>query len=235
MRLTGLLFLIAVLRGLLGATPSTPAELAGEMHDAIQSRNTAALRALLFVDNMSAEDIGEAHARLDSMIGGQGQLSVTPERLHPAMAFTKIRQGFRIEPNLKPTGIIRVTWKEGPTSVVNTLPCGEIDGRCLLTGLTQIDLGWKGPPDRAMGFSLEDLPTGVHLVVVKYNVSGVDVEERYSGKSAVFEGQHIDELTITGLTENFRGKLVVRDEGKAIHDSPWLSGLFTHTYRRAQK
>ncbi len=234
MRLPGLLMLIVALAGSLGATPSTPAELADALQTAILARDHTALHQLLFIEHMSSTDIEKTHTRLDALIDGKGQLSVIPDRLSERVSFMRINRGFRIEPNVTPTGIIRIAWQDGRASTVNTLPCGTVGDRCLLTGITRTDLGWKGPPDHQLGFSLEDKPAGVHLIVVKYNVSGVDVEERYSSKSAAFEGQHIDELTITGITENFHGKLVVRDQSEPIFESPVLSGQTAFTYRRPQ-
>lgn len=217
------------------AAPTDSAALVAAIDAALVSRDLPALRALVDTAGMSPEDLKTIEPGLAGLIPAEGRAQVTADRLPDGinLAAPRIYKGKRIELTRAPSGIIRVVLKQGRAEVVSTIPYVQTPDGCLLVGRKHADLGWKGPPDRQLNFTFaEDFPKGPVKLTIKYNVSGVDQEEVSSFHSGTILGQHIDELTISGLGEDFKGRLVLRVGGKEFFRSEPITGQSTFTYRR---
>lgn len=216
--------------------PADAAALAAAIDTALVARDLSALKALVDTEGMSPDDLEKIGPGLAGLIPDQGRAKVTADRLPDGIniAAPMIYNGKRIDLTRAPSGIIRVELKQGRAELVSTIPYVLTPAGCLLVGRKQTDLGWKGPPDRQLGFTFaEDYPQGPVRLTIKYNASGVDLEDTFSSHSGTLRGQHIDELTITGLNEGFKGRLVLSVGGKEIYRSEPITGRSTFTYRRS--
>jgi hypothetical protein len=215
--------------------PADPAALAAAVDAALVARDLPALVALVDTEGLSAEDIKKAGPGLAALIPAEGTAKVTTDRLPDGidLAAPRIYQGKRMELSRAPAGIIRVATKQGRAEMVATIPYVKTSAGFFLAGRKETDLGWKGPPDRQLGFMLvEDFPKEPVKLTVRYNASGVEQKNESSHYSGVVFGQHIDEVTITGLSDGFKGRLVLREGGKEIYRSEPITGRTAFTYRR---
>jgi hypothetical protein len=218
------------------ATPADPAALAAAIDAALVARDVSALSALVDTEGMTADDLGKIAPGLAGLIPDERRATVTTDRLPEGinLAAPMIYNGKRIELTRAPTGVIRVTLKTGRTELVSTLPYVQTPAGCFLVGRKQTDLGWQGPPDRQLGFTFaEDYPRMPTRLTIRYNASGVDLEDSFSSHSGALRGQHIGELTVTGLQEGFKGRLVLTEAGKEIFRSEPIIGQTSFTYRRS--
>ncbi len=218
------------------AAPADPAALAAAIDVALVARDVTALSALVDTEGMSPDDLQKIGPGLAGLIPSEGRATVTTDRLPDGIniASPMIYNGKRIELTRAPTGIIRVTLKTGRSELVSTIPYVQTPAGCFLVGRKQTDLDWKGPPDHPLGFTFaEDYPRMPARLTMKYNASGVDLEDSFSSHSGSLRGQHISELIVTGLQEGFKGRLVLTEGGKEVFRSEPITGQSTFTYRRS--
>lgn len=217
------------------SAPSDPAALASAIDAALVARDLPALCALVDTEGLSAEDLKKVGPGLAALIPTEGTAKVSTDRLPDGIDLMapRIYKGKRLELTRAPSGIIRVATKQGRAEMVSTIPYVQTAAGFLLAGRKETDLGWKGPADRQLGFMLvEDFPKEPVKFTLRYNVSGVEQQMVTAHHSGGVLGQHIDELTITGLSTDFKGRLVLRDAGKEIYRSEPINGQSTFTYRR---
>jgi hypothetical protein len=218
------------------SAPTDPAALVAAIDAALVARDLPALCALVDTEGLSAEDIKKLSPGVAGLIPTEGTATVSADRLPDGsdLAAPRIYNGKRSELSRAPEGIIRVATKQGRAEMVATIPYVKTATGYLLAGRKETDLGWKGPKDRQLGFMLvEDFPKEPVKITVRYNTSGVEQTMTTPHYSGVVLGQHIDELTITGLSEGFKGRVVLRDGGKEVYRSEPITGQSTYTYRRA--
>gem|GEM_PF-6684452 len=216
------------------AATADPAALAAAVDAALVARDLPALCALVDTDGLSTEDLEKVGPGLAGLIPEEGTATVTTDRLPDGIDLSqpRIHNGKRIELTRAPAGIIRVTAKQGRASVVSTVPYVHTRDGFLLAGRRETDLGWTGPPDRQITFMLvEDTPKEPVTITVRYNASGVEQTMRTVHHSGGFFGQHVEELTIDGLSKDFKGRLVLRAAGKEIYRSEPITGQSIFTYR----
>lgn len=229
-----------VLASLLRAAPSEPAALAAAVETAIGARDVAALVALTHTEGLSDEDRQKAGPGLAGLLPEDAAASVvvTVDRLPDGtdLARPRVLFGQRIELSAPPVGIIRVAHKQGRASVVSTIPYVRTDAGYLLAGRRSTDLGWSGPRDQQLGFTfVEDYPPTPCAITIRFNASGVDLVETTTSHSGVLLGQHIEEFTITGLPETFKGRLVLRLGKEEVFRSEPLTGRADYTYLRSAR
>lgn len=217
------------------AAPADPAALAAAVDAALVARNMPALVALVDTQGLSIDDVKKAESGLAGLIPEEGKAEVSTDRLPDGidLAAPRIHQGKRLELSRAPEGIIRIATKRGRAEMVATIPYVKTATGFLLAGRKETDLGWKGPKDRQFGYMLvEDFPKQPVKFTVRYNASGVEQKMESPHYSGVVIGQHIDEVTITGLSDDFKGRLVLREGAKEIYRSEPITGRATFTYRR---
>ena len=217
------------------AAPADPAALVAAIDAALVARDLPALCALVDAEGLSADDLKKAETGLAGLIPDEGAAKVSADRLPDGidLAQPRIYNGKRIEITRAPVGIIRIATKQGRAEMVATIPYVKTGAGFLLAGRKETDLGWKGPRDRQISFSLvEDFPKKPVKLTVRYNASGVEQTMDSSHHSGVVLGQYIEELTITGLSEGFKGRLVLREGKTEIYRSEPITGQSTFTYRR---
>jgi hypothetical protein len=217
------------------AAPADPAALVAAVDAALVARDLPALVALVDAEGLSETDLKKAGPALAGLIPEEGTAQVSADRLPDGMDLSAplVYRGKRSELSRAPAGIIRIATKQGRAEMTATIPYVKTPAGFLLAGRKETDLGWKGPPDRQLGFMLvEDFPKVPVKFVVRYNASGVEQKMESPHYSGVVLGQHIDEITVTGLEAEFKGRLVLREDGKEVYRSEPIKGGGTFTYRR---
>jgi hypothetical protein len=236
-----LLSLVLVLvTSLLRAAPAEPATLAAAVETAISARDVAALVALTHAEGLSDEDRQKAAPGLAGLLPEDpaATVVVTVDRLPDGidLARPRVLYGQRIELSAPPVGIIRVAHKQGRSSIMATIPYVRTEAGYLLAGRRSTDLGWNGPRDQQIGFTFaEEFPPMPCAITIRYNASGEELVETATSHSGVLLGQHIEEFTITGLPETFRGRLVLRVGKEEIFRSEPLTGSADYTYLRSAR
>lgn len=234
------LLAFALVASLRAAAPADAAALAGAIDAAIRARDVSALVALVHTEGMSEADKSQAAAGLAGLIPSEGAegVNVKADRLPDStdIAKPRVAMGRRIELTAPPAGIIRVSHKEGRASMEATLPYVVVAEGCLLAGRRVTDLGWTGPADKQLGFTFaDDFPPYPCSITIIYEASGVRLSDTFTRHSGAILGQRIEEFTITGLPEGFKGRLVLREGKEEIFRSEPIVGQGTFTYRRAAR
>lgn len=218
-----------------GSLPADPAALAAAVDAALVARDVPALRALVHPDGLSPADLAAMEPALAGLIPASGKAAVAADRLPDEIdiGLPRVAHGVRTELNHPPSGIIRIERQEGRAKIAATLPYANVNGECLLVGARRVDLGWRGPPDRSLGFALADPPpSGAVRITVCYNASGGDLTRKFTRSSGTVAGQHIEELTVDGAPQGFDGRLVLREGKDEVFRSEPFAGRTTFTYRR---
>jgi hypothetical protein len=218
------------------AAAADPAALVAAVDAALVARDLPALCALVDTEGLSAEDIKKNELGLADLIPAEGTAKVSADRLPDGtdLAAPRVYNGKLYEISRAPEGVIRIATQQGRAQIGATIPYVKTRAGFLLAGRKETDLGWKGPRDRLISFGfVEDFPATPVRLNVRYNASGVEQTMTTPYHSGGVSGQHIEELTITGLSETFKGRLVLRDGGKEIYRSEPITGRTTFTYRRA--
>jgi hypothetical protein len=216
--------------------PADPAALASAIDTALVARDVRALAALVDTEGMSPADLSKIERGVGGMIPQTGRALVTVDRLPDMIDIAKpmIFNGQRQELTRAPAGIIRVASQEGKAQLVATLPYVQTPQGFLIAGRKQTDLGWKGPPDRQLGFTFEeDYPPSPCAITIKLNASGVEVEDSFTMHSGAILGQYIQEFTISGLPANFKGRLLLRIGNEVVFRSEPIIGQTSFTYQRS--
>jgi hypothetical protein len=113
------------------------------------------------------------------------------------------------------------------------VPYAIINGSYLLVSSKSTDLHWSGPPDVNIGFVVIGRGQDKVKIQVRYNASGVDLEQGFSDPSATFWGQYISEIVVTSQDERTDVTLAVTRGGKEIYKSGRLKGKGELKYKRS--
>jgi hypothetical protein len=150
--------------------------------------------------------------------------SVTLGPLPPDFIPFFIRSGKRYEPSHPPAGLVTISTRQEGGLTSNRLVYAIVDGAYKIVSTKVTDLDWKGPPDANLSFSLEGYGTENAVVKVKFNASGVDVEQTCREAFEAFWAQYVSEIEVT--TENPQADFVLKviREGQVIYISEPLKG-----------
>lgn len=193
----------------------------GNLKTVLESKDAAAMEALHDRVGATPADL----ARLRDVIasgfkyqppGGLKSLEAVP--LSEEYSFEPmIHNGERIEPSIKPAGMIKVEYDK----MKSLKPYALKDGKPVLVGMKITKLDWKGPPDRPFWINVSNSKEKNPTVYLEgtFNASGVEMPLKKKhqfvkgGKTAVgswgtgINAQHIISLKIT--TDGADGDLKV--------------------------
>jgi hypothetical protein len=143
-----------------------------------------------------------------------------------------IVRGRKIEPTATPKGMIKVTFKGAGQGPVETSGAYTVvDGKFFLVGMKSTDLGWKGPPDRNIGFSIVGQGAAGLQIHGVWNASGVQLKKTFKEPSITFWGQHFEELKVTSGHDDCDVTVTITEDGKTIHTEP-LRGKGVLQYKK---
>lgn len=226
-------FLAIMLAGSLcfADAPKTKEDFLAAIRTAFESKDPEQIKALTYLQGNSAganpvgffyqKVLAENSAKVDS---------ATLEEMPVDFKMERIARGKRSVVSEKPTGVVRITSKEGQDSSGTTIPYAVIDGGYYLIGIKVTDLGWKGPPDKLLNISVTG--KGASKLHIKYNTSGVDLEEESDATATAhqFYGQYISEVTLTSTDPN--AHLTLKIEGNEKPYTSELIGAATVVYKK---
>jgi len=130
-------------------------------------------------------------------------------------------RGRKIEPTATPKGMIKVTFKgagQGPKESSSAYTV--VDGKFLLVGMKSTDLGWKGPSDKNIGFSVVGQGSSELQIHGVWNASGVQLKKAFKESSITFWGQHFEELNVTSGSDDCDVTVTITEDGKKIYSEP---------------
>lgn len=198
------------------AAADTPEAFTAAFQKAIVEKDEKTLNS--FADS---EGTGEA---LKKLFENPDVFSVSLGALPPDFLPFFIKDGKRYEPTHPPAGMVTVSVRQVGGLTSSRFVYAIVDGAYKIVSTKVTDLDWKGPPDANLGYSVEGFGTENVTVKIKFNASGVDVEQLYLEPSGGIWAQYISE--IEAATENPQADFVLKiiREGKVIYTSERLKG-----------
>jgi hypothetical protein len=224
---------IPLASGASAAEATTPAEFTTALKAAITAKDAEKLDALIYADGASPEDFKRITDmfRMTLMTGKEVE-DITLEPLPEDFDSILIVRGRKIEPTAAPAGMVKVTFKDaenGPTQ--SSTAYAVVGGKFHLVGMKSTDLGWKGPADRNIGYSISGTGADSLQIHGVWNASGVQLKKAFKQTSITFWGQHIEELTVTSENADCDVTLHITEDGKTIHTEA-LKGKGVIQYKR---
>jgi hypothetical protein len=213
---------------------TTEKEFVDAVRTAITEESVPKIDALTYQVGMSDTDkTMVAGSRKYLFKGGEIEsvtLGPVPEHLKGPM----VMSGKKIEPTCEPAGIIKIQYKKAPggSTSSSSLAYGKVGGAFYLIGTKSTDLGWKGPPDKQIGYTLMGPGQNEASITVKYNASGVDLERKDAATSMAFFGQYISAIVIKSENPKADLKLTLREGAKEVGEAVSYKGAGEWTYER---
>lgn len=143
-----------------------------------------------------------------------------------------IINGKRLEPSHAPKGVVTISFKKDAGLTSSQLPYTIVDGTYRIVTTKTTDLNWKGPPDANIGFFVVGDGAEDVEVKVRYNASGVDMEQVLHTSSASLFGQYFSGITVTTSDPAASLYLKVVSAQTEIYRSELLNGRGSLTYLR---
>jgi hypothetical protein len=227
-----LLVLVAIFPFQAWAQSTDPADFIASLRTAIQEKSADKLNALIYTVGMSASDRQMAFLPLLYFNNAEiDTISLVP--LPPNFQSIYIVNGKKLEPTYPPIGQVQIEYKKVANGPLSLIPAYAIvDGHYFIISTKSTDLGWKGPQDKPLGFSLMGgSPRDKVQIEVKWNASGVDQERVYRESSALFLGQYIERVTVT--SNNLETTLTITEGGKEVFHSSPLKDKKSIEYRKS--
>lgn len=217
-----------------GNPPKTEADFVSQFRTAISSKNAAGIAALTYREGMSEKDLAMAERVTQMMMNNDSEIEdVIVSPLPKDFQTVVIIRGKKVEMTSPPTGVIEIKYKKELTGVQATsTPYAIIDNTYYLVGPKSSDLGWKGPPDKNIGFMVMGQGQSNAKILVQWNASGVPQTLEFSEPSSTFWGQHIDSVTVTSDSVDADLTITILEEGKPIHTTEPLKGKGKLEYKR---
>ena len=217
-----------------GAAKAADAEpFTSALRTAIAGKDDQKLESLVRFDGASPEDKQRMISMLRAtLMNGKevDEISLVPlpDDFEPVL----IVRGRKIEPTATPEGMIKVTFKgEGQGPKESSSAYTVVDGKFFLVGMKSTDLGWKGPPDKNIGFSVVGQGSSELEIQGVWNASGVELKKTFKEPSPTFWGQHFEELKVTSGSEDCDVTVTITEDGKEIYSEP-LKGKGVLHYKK---
>jgi len=215
--------------------PKTEADFISQFREALSSRDATRIDGLTYQQGMSEQDMAmSAHSnhRLAQFSGEIKNVTIKP--LPEDFETSTVANGRKIEMTGAPEGLIEAEFaSDGPMGAsASSTPFTVIDGIYYIVGPKTSDLGWKGSPDKNIGFMVLGHGADTARIFVEWNASGVDLSRTFSEAGSTFWGQHIRSVTVTSDSEEASFKLMILEDGKTIYTSDPINGKGTLEYKR---
>jgi hypothetical protein len=215
--------------------PRSEADFISQFREALSSRDATRIDVLTYRQGMSEQDIAMSARSNQRLAQFRGEIkNVTIKPLPKDFETTTVANGRKIEMTGAPSGLIEAEFtSDGPMGAsASSTPFTIIDGVYYIVGPKISDLGWKGPPDKNIGFMVVGQGAEKAHIDVAWNASGVDLSRTFSETASTFWGQYIRSVTVTSDSEEASFKLMILEDGKTIYSSDPLNGKGTLEYKR---
>ena len=221
-----------IVNSLLSAGLDSADKLVGAIQLAIDSRDAKAIESLVYDVGMTESDKKLAFFAIPDLFFNIPVVkielaSVGPEELREFY----IHKGRKYSPTFKPLGKVSIHQKKDRFTGVGGMPYALINGKYFLVSVKSEDIGWNGPPDKNIGWMVSTFTPGVKNVRYRYNVSGVDMKDVTEYPSSSFWGQRIDEVIFDSISDDFKGYIVILENGKEVDKSGEFTGRGSFTYK----
>lgn len=217
------------------AQPVTSEAFVSEVRAAWEQQDGAKVDALTYSEGASDADKAmmakwRFAARGEEKVQG---VSLTPMREDYEPVW--VAKGKKYELTHAPAGFVKIDItrsKFGNGSSSINMPYAVIGGKYFLVGTKSTDLGWKGPDDKPLGFSVTG--RGSNDVVVEYgwNASGVDLAKKTTSNNRTFLGQHINFVKVTSTNPAAEITLKLEKNNETFHTSQPLKGAGALEYKK---
>lgn len=228
-----LISLFPLTPGASAAEPSGLGEFTSALRTAITEKDDRKLAAIIYFEGASQEDKRRMTAMLRmTLMNGKDvdEISVVP--LPSEFDSVLVVRGRKTEPTAPPKGMIKVTFMgEGQGPKESSIAYAVVEGKFFLVGMKSTDLGWKGPPDKNIGFSVVGQGSAGLQIHGVWNASGVQLKKTFKEGSITFWGQHFEELSVTSDNEDCDVTVTITEDGKAIYSEP-LKGKGVLQYKK---
>lgn len=219
------------------AAPIGADQFASALRAAIAGKNDQKLEALTYVEGASPEDKKRITSMLRMMyFNGKDVDEISFEPLPSDFESVLIVQGRKIEPTAPPMGMVKVTFKgaehgQGSSSGPYTV----VDGKLHLVGMKSTELGWKGPPDKNIGFSVVGQGSTDLQIHGVWNASGVQLKKTFQESSITFWGQHFEQLSVTSDNEACDVTVTITEDGRVIFSDTLEGRGAVHYTKKSQQ
>jgi hypothetical protein len=231
--LTLFITLLTLNHGAIATEADGAAQFKGNLSAAISEKNDQKLEALIYFGGASPQDKQRMISMLRMvLLSGKEVEEISFAPLPSDFDPVLVVRGQKIEPTAKPKGMVRLTLKgagQGPKESSNAYAI--VDGKFLLVGMKSTDLGWKGPPDKNIGFSVVGQGSAGLQIQGMWNASGVQMNKAFKESSITFWGQHFDELNVTSASDDCDVTVTITEDGKEIYSEP-LKGKGVLQYKK---
>jgi len=206
---------------------------ASALRTAIAEKDDQKLEALIYHEGASPEDKQRMTAMLQRLyFNGKEVDAISFGPLPTDFESVLIVQGRKIEPTSPPKGMVNVTFKGAVNGQGNSSGAyAVVDGKFYLVGMKSTDLGWKGPPDRNIGFSVVGQGASELRIHGVWNASGVELKKEFKTSGITFWGQHFEELNVTSVNDDCDVTINITEDGKEIYSEP-LKGKGSVQYKK---
>lgn len=231
--LTIAISLLPFTSGAIAAEAADSSPFASALKAAITEKDDQKLEALIYHEGASPEDKQRMTAMLQRLyFNGKEVESINFEPLPSDFESVLIIQGRKVEPTSPPKGMVNVTFKGAVNGQGNSSGAyAVVDGKFYLVGMKSTDLGWKGPPDKNIGFSIVGQGASGLKIHGIWNASGVELKREFKETGLTFWGQHFEELSVTSDKEDCDVTVTITEDGKTIF-SETLKGRGVVRYKK---
>jgi hypothetical protein len=225
--------LFAFTFGATAAEDTDSGAFASALRTAITEKDDEKLEALIYHEGASPEDKQRMTAMLQRLyFNGKEVNAISFEPLPTDFESVLIVQGRKIEPTSPPKGMVNVTFKGAVNGQGNSSGAyAVLDGKFYLVGMKSTDLGWKGPPDKNIGFSVVGQGASELQIHGVWNASGVELKKEFKTSGITFWGQHFEELNVKSVNDDCDVTISITEDGKEIYSEP-LKGKGSVQYKK---
>ena len=215
------------------AEAADSASFTSALRTAITEKDDQKLERLICFDGASQEDKQRMISMLRrTLMNGKDVDEISfiplPSDFDPIL----ILHGQKIEPTATPKGKVKVTFKGGGQGTsASSSAYTVVNGKVFFVGMKSTDLGWKGPPDKNISFSVVGQGSSELQIQGVWNASGVKLQRTFKESNLTFWGQHFEELNVKSDSDDCDVTVTITEDGKEIYSAP-LKGKGVLQYKK---
>lgn len=218
-----------------GNPPKTEEELITKYQNALTSKDSLQIAAMIYQEGMSEQDRTMTAQSIQRIIANGSEIDeVALAPLPKGFRAVEIAHGKKVEMTGPPLGMLNVRYEDGAIFHESSRPYTIIDGTYYLVGPKSSDLGWDGPPDKQIGFVVRGTGQDSMKIEVSWNTSGVMQSSEFPEPSMTFWGQFIESITVTSESDDAEVTLSIHLAGETTYTSEPLRGQGRIEYQRNQ-
>lgn len=231
--LSTVIFLLTLTHGAIAEEADGAEKFKSSLRAAITEKNHQKLEELIYSEGSSPEDKQQTSSMLKMMLlNGNEVEEISLEPLPTDFDSVLIVRGQKLEPTTTPKGMVKMTFKaDGKGPKQSSSAYAIVEGKFFFVGLKSTDLGWKGAPDKNIGYSVVGTGSDKLQIHGVWNASGVQLKRDFKKNNLTFWGQHIEELNVTSSNDDCDVTINITEDGKTIYSEP-LKGKGTIQYKR---